>query len=47
MKEEGDQNFDVTIGSFGRAEMYELVGLYIFDTLAEKYGRNDITFVQR
>ena len=38
VKEQGDQDFDATET---RTEICELVGLYISDTLAEKYERNN------
>ena len=38
VKKTGDQNFDVTMGSFDGAELCELVGLYILHRLSEKYG---------
>ena len=34
--------FDVTIGSFEGAEACELVGLFILNDLANKYGTNNI-----
>ena len=37
-KKIGDPNFDVTMGSFDGAELCELVGIYILNSLSEKYG---------
>ena len=34
--------FDVTMGSFDGAETCELVGLYILDTLGNKFGNENI-----
>ena len=39
-KKSGCNQFDVTMGSFNRAETCELVGCYILSLLMEKYGRN-------
>ena len=41
-KKNGDPDFDVTMGSFGGAELCELVGLYILHILGEKYGKHRI-----
>ena len=39
---EGDKGaFDVTMGSYDGAEVCELVGTYILNVLAEKYGKNN------
>ena len=35
-------DFDVTMGSYDRAEVCELVGLYILDILTKEFGRNKI-----
>ena len=40
MKKSGDPEFDVTMGSYDGAELCELVGLYILQTLGEKYDLN-------
>ena len=39
-----DQNnmFDVTMGSFDRAEVCELIGLFILNILSDKYGKNNV-----
>ena len=39
-----DQNnmFDVTMGSFDGAEVCELIGLFILNTLSDKYGKNNV-----
>ena len=42
IKKNGDPDFDVTMGSFDDAELYELVGLYIIPILGEKYGKHGI-----
>ena len=34
--------FDVTVGSFDDAEVWELVRLFILNDLANKYGTNNI-----
>ena len=34
--------FDVTMGSFDGAEVYELIGLFLLDNLSDKYGKNDV-----
>lgn len=34
--------FDVTIGSFHGAEICELVGLFILNRLAKKFGRSNV-----
>ena len=38
MKKDNDSTFDVTMGSYGGAEVCELVGIYILSTLNEKYS---------
>ena len=40
VKRSGDPDFDVTMGSFDGAEVCELVGLFILNTLGDKYGRS-------
>ena len=40
VKKNGNQDFDVTMGSYDGAELCELVGLFILQTLSEKYGKN-------
>ena len=42
MKKDNDGMFDVTMGSFDGAEACELVGLFILNDLANKYGTNNI-----
>ena len=42
IKKNGDPDFDVTMGSFDPAELCELVGLYILQTLCEKYRKHKI-----
>ena len=42
MKKDNDDMFDVTMGSFDGAEVCELVGLFILNDLANKYGTNNI-----
>ena len=34
--------FDVTMGSFDGAEVCELIGLFLFNILSEKYGKNNV-----
>ena len=34
--------FDVTMGSFDRAEVCELIGLFLLDNLSKKYGKNNV-----
>ena len=41
-KKDNDDMFDVTIGSFDGAEVCELVGLFLLNDLANKYGKNNI-----
>ena len=42
MKKDNDGMFDVTMGSFDGAEVCKLVGLFILNDLANKYGTNNI-----
>ena len=42
VKKDNDGVFDVTMGSFDGAEVCELVGLFILNDLANKYGTNNI-----
>ena len=42
VKKDNDGKFDGTMGSFDGAEVYELVGLFILNELANKYGTNNI-----
>ena len=42
MKKDNDGLLDVTMGSFEGAEACELVGLFILNDLASKYGTNNI-----
>ena len=42
MKKDSKNLFDVTMGSFDGAEICELVGIFILNTLAEKYDKNNI-----
>ena len=42
IKENGDPDFGVTMGSFDGAELCKLVGLYILHILGEKYGKHGI-----
>jgi hypothetical protein len=39
-KNGSNTTFDVTMGSFDCAEVCELVGLFILNSLAEKYGKD-------
>ena len=42
-KKKGNETlFDVTMGSFDGAEVCELVGLYILNTLSNEYGKEHI-----
>ena len=34
--------FDVTMGSFDRAEVCKLIGLFLLNILSEKYGKNNV-----
>jgi hypothetical protein len=38
-KRQSNTTFDVTMGSYDGAEVCELVGLFILNSLAEKYGK--------
>ena len=38
----GSSLFDVTMGSYDRAEICELVGIYILNTLPSKYDKYNI-----
>ena len=40
VKKDNDGMFDVTMGTFDGAEVCELVGLFILNDLANKYGTN-------
>ena len=40
IKKDGNKDFDVTMGSFDGAKIYELVGLYILYILSTKYGED-------
>ena len=40
VKENGDSNCDVTMGSFDGAKLCKLVDLYILQILGEKYGKH-------
>lgn len=42
IKKGNNDLFDVTMGSYGGAEVSELVGLYILNTLAKEYGKDNI-----
>ena len=42
IKREGNSLFDVTMGSYDRAEVCELVGIYVLNTLANKYDKSNI-----
>ena len=42
MKKDNDGMLDATMGSFDGAELCELVGLFILNDLANKYGTNNI-----
>ena len=42
IKKDGDQDFDVTMGSFG-AEIGEVFSLYILHKIDEKYGKERIS----
>ena len=42
IEKDGDQDFDVTMGSFG-VEIGEVVSLYILHKLDEKYGKERIS----
>ena len=42
IKKSKDPSFDVTMGSFDGVEICELVGLYILNLLARKFGKDNI-----
>ena len=42
MKNNNDGLFDVTMGSYDEAEVYELVGLYILDQLGSQDNKENI-----
>ena len=42
MKKQNDSLFDVTMGSFDGAEVCELVGLYILNSVATKFGKDRV-----
>ena len=42
IKREGNSLFDVTMGSYDRAEVCELVGIYVLNILANKYDKKNI-----
>ena len=37
-----NSNFDVTMGSYNGAELFELTGLYIIDILSNEFGKEKI-----
>ena len=39
---EDNPEFDVTMGSYDDAGLYELVGLYLFDLLTKEFGKQNI-----
>ena len=41
-KEDVDKDFDVTMSSFDRAEICEVVALYTVHKLGDKYGKERI-----
>ena len=41
-KKDDKGTFDVTMGSYDGAEVCELVGTYILNVLAERYGKNNV-----
>ena len=41
-KKNHNNMFDVTMGSFDRAEVCELIGLFLLDNLSDKYGKNNV-----
>ena len=43
IKQEGNSLFNVTMGSYDRAEVCELVGIYVLNTLENKYDKSMIT----
>ena len=42
VKKNGNQNFDVTMGSYDGAEVCEIVGIFLLNTLSKKYQKKDI-----
>ena len=42
MKKQNDSLFDVTMGSFDGAKVCELVGLYILNSIATKFGKDRV-----
>ena len=42
VKKQGNETFDVTMGSYDGAEVCELVGLYMLDLLSKKFGTESI-----
>lgn len=42
VKKNNNNMFDITMGSYDGAEICELVGLFLLDTLSKKYGLNNI-----
>ena len=40
-KKNHNSMFDVTMGSFDGVEVYELMGLFLLNSLSEKYGKNN------
>ena len=47
IKQEGNGLFDVTMGSYDRAEVYDLVSIYVLNILANKYYKKQHRPVQR
>ena len=46
IKKDGNPDFDVSMGSYDGAEIWELVGLYILHVLGENYGKDKIPFIR-
>ena len=44
IKKNGNPDFDLTMGRFDDAELWQLVGLYILHILGGKYGKHRIGF---
>ena len=42
MGKKGNPEFDVTLGSYDGAELYELVGLYLLVLLSKEFGKQNI-----
>ena len=42
IKQQNNSLFDVTMGSFDGAEVCELIGLFILNSLAKKYGKDRV-----